>query len=168
MSNELFAYLAGILDGEGSIMIRKNTYRIRNPKYNDCKNPQYLPKISIKMNTDIVLKIFKEFFNGTLYKEKTIYQSKNGFKTNKFMYVYHVENKSAFILLERLLPFIRIKKEQTITVLNIKNLKQEYRNKREKNGKFQGQPYSKDLIEKLEHLWIKVKTLNGGEYLPSV
>lgn len=167
MSDIRLAYLAGILDGEGSIMVRKNTYRIRNPKYNDCKNPQYLPKIQIKMNDDRVLIIFKDLFGGTLYLDKKIYQSRNGFNTNKPMFVYHIENKSAFNLLDTLLQFLRIKREQALLVLSIRTLKDEYTHNRVSDGKFHGQPYSPELISKLEDVWLAVKRLNNSRYITS-
>lgn len=159
MSKIIDAYLAGIIDGEGSVMIRKSTYRMRNPKYKDCKNPQYSVRVGIKMATPVVLDLLKDKFGGHIHKEKRIYQSKNSFKSNKIMYCYNAEHKLAENILRTLLPYLHLKQEQAKLALQVIEIKKQYGRKRQSNGKFHGQPYSHNLINKLEKLYQENKEL---------
>lgn len=153
---EILAYLAGIIDGEGSLMIRRSTYRMRNPKYCDCKNPVFNPRIGLKNANEDVIKLMKNVFGGHYHKYKRLYPSpKWGIRQNKIMYSYGVEHRLAERICIALLPYLIIKKEQANKLIELQNLKRSPLCKR--RG---GQPYSKEIIEKFEQLYMVVKTLN--------
>jgi hypothetical protein len=109
------------------------------------------------------LELFRQTFGGTLYKSK-IYPSKSGFKTNSVLFVYSAEHKIAVTILTTLLPHMLVKVEQARLALEIVELKTKYK-KRESNGIFHAQPYSTELITKLEENWLKVKELNHSRYV---
>jgi len=164
MSDAIFGYLAGILDGEGSVMIRRSTYRMTNTKYGDCKNPSYVPRVQIKMTDQRPLKLFKETFGGSLTESK-MYHSISGYKSNyKTLFVYAAEHKVAVKILTALLPYMIVKAEQAKLALQIPELKKQHM-KRLSDGHFYGQPYSQELITKLSENWLKVKNLNGSRYV---
>ena len=151
--SKLISYLSGIIDGEGSIMIRKAYNR------KGCVNPTYSPRISLKMNNEIIPRLLKQIFGGNYYKCKQIYQSRSGFKYNSIMHCYNVEHKKAFSLVHKIMPYIIVKKEQAKLVLQLQNLKK-HTDREGRNGKSGGIPYSKEYINKLEYLWLQNKYLN--------
>ena len=151
-------YLAGIIDGEGCIYIKKSTYRLRNPKYNDCINPSYSIRLQVKMNDERVLQILKNKFGGTLYKEKRIYISKlsieHNIKTNRLMWVWQCGDRNATKALKKLLPFLIIKKEQAKNALKLSIIK-DWKNRKWRT-------YPKNIIDKMENLYLNGKRLNSG------
>lgn len=118
---ELFAYLAGIIDGEGYVGIKRSTWGMRNRT--DVKNPIYSERVGIKMSTKEPLDLFKANFGGSLCRDKKIYQSKTGFKTNKVMYVYLATDRIAVKILEATLPYLIIKKRQAKLTLKLRKSK---------------------------------------------
>ena len=164
MRNEtILAYLAGFIDGEGSLMIRKNNYRVINPKYGDCKNPQYSPRVGVKNTREEPLILLKETFGGYLQKDKKIYPSISGFKSNKPIYVYSAEHNIAYLVVETLLPYLIIKKKQAEVILELRETKKEAtKNRYKNNAEFHGKPYRQESILKFEQLYNEVKILNGS------
>lgn len=157
----IFAYLAGLMDGEGSFMIRKSFYRVRNKKYGDCKNPMYTPRVGVKNTNREVIELMKSIFGGHMSKEKRVYQSKNGHKRRKILYIYNAEHRIALNICEKLLPYLIIKKEQAKLLLELDKLKEKAKKDRDKSIKgFHGKPYKKEYIEKFEELYQRVKELN--------
>lgn len=157
-----YVYLAGILDGEGSVMIRKSTYRLRNKKYKDCVNPSYSPRIGIKNISKHPLMLMKKVFGGHLSKEKKIYQSKSGFLRNKLMWCYNAEHKIAYEICRILQPYLLIKHNQVKLVLELENIKKmAFKDRDKSNNKFYGKPYKEKYIKKFECLYLEVKKLNG-------
>jgi len=147
---EIYAYLAGILDGEGSLMIRKSTYRLRNPKFADCKNPSYNPRIGVKNTNEDVIKLFKQVFHGHYHKDKKLYPSKWGVHQNKIIYSYGAEHRLAVVICKTLMPYLIIKKKQAEKLLELNALKHLKRSN----------SYTLEMIEKFEKLYREVKHLN--------
>lgn len=164
MSNEIIlAYLAGFVDGEGSLMIRKNNYRITNPKYGDCKNPQYSPRVGVKNTCEEPLVLLKETFGGHLQLNKKIYPSVSGFKSNKPLYVYNAEHNIAYSIVKTLLPYLIVKKKQAETLLKLRDSKKDATKNRDKTDKgFHGKAYRQESISDFEELYQEVKRLNGS------
>jgi len=145
-------YLAGLIDGEGTIYIKKTTYRIRNQKYSDCVNPQYYPVIQVKLTIPTPLLYLKKKYGGTLYKEKRIYKGKNSFESRKIIWVYQATHKISIKILTDIYPFLIIKKENAQCLLELIKLK----------NKVKVRTYPKELIRKFEGLYLKIKELNRG------
>lgn len=137
-------YLAGILDGEGYVGItsRKRT-----------KGRNYVERVTIVLSERgsglKVLKCFKTFYGGKIYKKK-IYRYKNSFRTNSELWVYEISHQRARKMLIDLLPYLIIKKEQAKLAIKCGS------NKTTADKK--GVP--KKEIERRLKLYLKVKGLN--------
>lgn len=99
---EEFAYLAGLIDGEGSIRMQKTSYKNQNPKY--------MPMVSVvNTNREVVDKVSRFLGNSRVFECKgngQIKMNKICFKTQKSGL------KPLLKQLESLLPFLIIKKKQ--------------------------------------------------------
>ena len=94
-TNEELAYIAGIVDGEGSVGVHG-----RSP----ARPASYSIRIGVIMTSPIPPKLCYEVFGGTLEMEKRTT------KTGKFLYRWNVYCTKAASVLERLLPYLRVKK----------------------------------------------------------
>jgi hypothetical protein len=114
MDNIKIAYLAGLVDGEGYIGIKK-TKPYKN--LTGCVNPSYHERIQIRMVAEPAIKLFTEVFGGWYYKEKP--HCNNG----RPLYCYQSSDKKASEILSILLPYLLVKKESAITVLHLRESK---------------------------------------------
>ena len=155
------AYFAGLIDGEANVRIKRSDYRTRNPKYRDCKKPQFYPVIAIKMVTPEPLLMLKDRFGGTFYTEKRVQNSPKSFRSNKILHVWQVSNRQAIAVANAILPFSIVKKEHLLNLLALNDLKLNRGGKRESDGNFCGQPYTHELVCEMEKLAIRSKELNS-------
>lgn len=110
----VFAYLAGFLDGEGSIMAdRRKVYNKNKPN----RNGHQSPTISVKVcNTDPnPLYLFSKHFGGVVYKEPPVEKSNR----NKDIYTYKAAVNSSWVLLDKLLPYLITKRPQAEIALKL-------------------------------------------------
>lgn len=117
----IYAYLAGILDGEGYVGIKKSTWGMR---HNHCKNPTYSERVQVKMSVEEIPKLFQETFGGGIGRDGKVYQSATGFHNNSRMWVYRATDKVASRLLKTLLPYLIIKKPQAEYCLKLRKSKE--------------------------------------------
>lgn len=95
-------YIAGFLDGEGSVMIQKTG-----------SGGYYSLRVQIS-NTDIrPLEVIKLLFGGNIHKQ----ESKD--IRHKSPYMWYVNGDPAAEMLERLLPHLIIKKERALLGIQI-------------------------------------------------
>lgn len=95
-----FAYLAGILDGEGCFAIKKTK------PLQGRKNPWYSPCISVGMTSEPVIQLLKDTFGGSMRKER----ARKGYKP---IYRWAVTSKrKAIKVLKKVRPYLIEKKEQ--------------------------------------------------------
>ena len=97
------AYMAGILDGEGSIVIAKQK-RIRKARYN---KPYYRLHCAVSNTNEDVITLFWLTFGGSKSVRK-----QNGIRGKSPLYSWDAVCKVAFNCLEQLLPYLRIKQRQ--------------------------------------------------------
>lgn len=154
----LYAYLAGIVDGEGYVGIKKSTWGMKNRP--DVKSPTYHERVQIKMNNPVVLEMFKKEFGGSFYKDSKIYQRKGSYHTNKIMYCYQATDKIASIILKSLLPFLHIKKEQAICCLKLRKSKESKKAKL-RGGQNQKRTMNKNVLKDRENLYKKVLSIHS-------
>jgi len=97
--NRLY-YLAGFLDGEGCIQIKKsNRSRITN------KSPEYSVAVTIS-NTDITIpKMLRNIFGGSIFERKFKRKWKN-------CYDWKVSNKKAIYFCKIIKPYLIMKQKQ--------------------------------------------------------
>jgi hypothetical protein len=101
IDNEVLAYIGGILDGEGCILISKSN---RTRKEN--KNPVYSTRISVSMCDKEIPELFYKLFGGSLQKR---HRSKN--RKHKPTYEWILSTKKCIHFLEIIIPFLRIERK---------------------------------------------------------
>lgn len=135
-SVENLAYLAGIIDGEGSIGFEHLAPRAKRPK------SYYVCRLTvINTNKDIIDRL-KQTFKGTSDIRKPI-------KNRKVCYRWYVLGNDLEIAIKSLLPYLCIKRKQAELVL-------EYRQTVRANGWL----ITDEVAEARKQLWLKCKELN--------
>jgi hypothetical protein len=97
------AYLAGILDADGSFSIHCQFPRGARKARG---NPTLLPMIQIKQVQLEAIALLAEIFGGSIRQVRA--SSKNG----KSLFYWRVESQNAVVVTKALLPFMRLKKRQ--------------------------------------------------------
>ncbi len=124
LTNEEKAYIAGIIDGEGSIML----IRFHNNQYPS-------PSVSIASTTIELLQWIKLKTEIGVIKGKKVYD----LEKHKPSYSYIVKYNDAIKLLELIYPYLIIKSKKQRAYMIIT----EYKDLTPRNGR-----YSKDLLER--------------------
>ena len=109
------AYLAGCVDSDGCIGVKKSTYQIRVTK--EAKNPTYIERVSLKQVTDIVPNMLKSTFGGM------VRWCKPNSPNSRPMWLWQATNRQAVRCCEVLLPYLRIKRRQAECCLEIRETK---------------------------------------------
>jgi len=106
------AYLAGIIDGEGTIGIRRHK---KNERTGYIK---YMPYIQLVNTNYVLVKMFSDFMGGTkIFKH---IGSKNGFKGRKDCYVTKKSGTIAAIkIIKKLYPYLMVKKDLADLVIKL-------------------------------------------------
>lgn len=99
-------YIAGIIDGEGSIQLKVES---RNGVY------RLYPTVVVKMTNYKLVKTLHEEFGGSFSTIKS-----DGVR--KISYVWQLANTTNKLFLEKLLPYLIVKKEQANLVLDYYHL----------------------------------------------
>lgn len=115
--NEILAYLAGIVDGEGYIGIKKT----RAYKCQDRQTPGYHACIAVKMINEKAIHLLATNLGGWYYKEKRSPPQR------RQLFCYHVTDKRAEQTLRSLLPYLRVKRQNAKCVLQLRKLQTEGR-----------------------------------------
>lgn len=99
----LYSYFAGLFDGEGTI-------RINAAKVNGYIGKRYDPAISIGMSDEKIMNLFVKTFGGKLRIERVL--------GRKVMYRWGTSGRQIVpLFLEKLLPYLQVKKEQAELVI---------------------------------------------------
>ncbi len=154
---ELIAYLAGIIDGEAYIGIKKSTYGMR--KREDTKSPTYSERVQIRMGNEKILALFKKTFGGHLRVEPKVYQSKSGFKSHKIMTLYLATDKMASEIIKAVYPFLIEKKIQARCILELRKSK-ESKEAHWRGGRNQRRVMSPKVLNKRESLYQQIKSIH--------
>ena len=152
------AYIAGIVDGEGYVGIKKvkalNGGRV---------NPSYHERIQIRMVDEPAIKFIADTLGGNYYKEKA--HCNNG----RPLYCFQSNDASSVHIIKSLLPYLRIKNTVALTVLQLRKLKENPDKisvpirMRGRWGKIITRPtwrYSSEHIDNCDKLWRKCRELN--------
>jgi len=154
------AYIAGIVDGEGYIGIKKT----KAYKCQDRQTNGYHARIQIRMVDEPAIKFIAENLGGWYYAEKP--HSENG----RPLFCYQSSDKSAETILKILLPYLKVKKESAKTVLNLRKLQSKGKNYRTKitgyrtafgrKDKIPSFSFSDDYVQMCESHYLRCKELN--------
>ena len=106
------AYIAGLMDGEAYIGIKKS----KAYKCQGRHSPGYHARIQIRMVDEPAIKFVAENLGGWYYKEAP--HAAKG----RPLYCYSTSDKKAAEILRQLLPFLRVKYESAKTVLSFRTL----------------------------------------------
>jgi len=111
------AYLAGLVDGEGYIGIKKS------PAYKcqDRKTPGYHARIQVRMVDEPAIRFLADTLGGWYYKEKP-----NASK-GRPLFCYQASDKRAEAILRTLYPFLRVKRAVAKKVLSLRRLQKHCR-----------------------------------------
>lgn len=104
VKNTTIAYLAGLVDGEGYVGIKKSLSGVRSGRQ---VNPSYHERIQIRMVDEDAIKLFKEIFGGNYYKE-----TNHSKYSKRPLYCYQASDLIAYKTLKTLYPYLIIKKRQ--------------------------------------------------------
>jgi hypothetical protein len=116
------AYLAGLIDGEGCIRIKKaKAYRCQGRR-----TPSYTPAIHVRMVDEPAIAFLEETLGGWTYKEKP--HSRGG----RPLFCWQASGNVAAGVLRALRPYLRIKGEQADVALELVTLKTESQKHRTK------------------------------------
>jgi len=125
------AYLAGLVDGEGCIRIK----RTKAYKCQGRQTPGYHASISVRMVDEPSIAFLHETLGGWYYLEK--HRAKG-----RPMYCWQASDQKAATILRALLPYLRLKLDQAETVLALIDLKSESQKHRTKITGYRNFPNS--------------------------
>lgn len=104
------AYLAGLIDGEGYIGIKKTTRR-------DMTSPAYHERIQVRMVDEPAIAFLASTLGGNYYFEKA--HSHLG----RPLFCYQASDLKACEVLRAVLPWLRVKRANALAVLELRELK---------------------------------------------
>lgn len=157
------AYCAGLFDGESCIRIKKSkAYRCQGratPGYHAC--------VMIHMVEESAIKFVAELLGGWYYLEKAIAAQ------GRPLYKWSASNLKAEVILRKLLPFLRVKRQQAELVLQLRDLQKDgkrhrtkivgYRDFPNQHGTVRRVPnlaFSDEYVAECERLYLACKRLN--------
>lgn len=161
--NTDIAYLAGLVDGEAYIGIKKTTAYARQGR----KTAGYHARIQVRMVDEAAIRFMSETLGGWYYKEKP------RVARGRPLYCYQVSDLAAKNVLSTLLPFLRVKREAALCVLSLRELQSDSNKHRTKITGYRDFPnavgtvrrvanksFSDEYIARCESLYLQCKQLN--------
>ena len=147
-----FAYLAGLIDGEGSLTIAKHNA----PIYGN--QSAYSTQLTISLSDGRIIDWLYGTFGGKIYLKPQKSTFCKGYEYyNSEQYCWFMQSHDLTPLLKRTSPFLKLKKEQAQCIIRM-NSRLLIERKRENNGRFT--PVSKHEIEIRESIYQQIKRLN--------
>ena len=123
ITNEILAYTAGIMDGEGSICIAKSAPSVKN----GTKSPSHWLQVGIINTNRELIEWLEKTFGGHI-SDNSHSPSR---KRQRPCWAWRVTSIQAKIFLQSIYPYLKIKKKQAKLAIEF----QEKRNKISNNGK---------------------------------
>ncbi len=148
---EELSYLAGLFDGEGTICIQKDSRPLSKDNGRNW-NPIYNITFRVGMIDEKAIRGFKEFFKvGFIDCEKSYHKFRP-------MWRYSIRAKDdARMVIEMILPFLRVKKPQGELALRY------FVDCPSKRGVY----LSPKVLEKKEEYYLEMRKLNGVDNSPA-
>lgn len=139
---QIYAYLAGIIDGEGSIFI----CRINNKK---SGNQWYRLQVGCSMTEPQAIQVLREVF--TPDTKQFIYRGGRK-KGHKDVYQWLTTGKTAVKILKKLLPHLLVKNRQAKLAIEFQEWRQSLKNT--------GRPRNKKEVSIFRDYYNRMKALN--------
>lgn len=142
----VLAYLAGVIDSDGTIGVKKNT----------CEPPTYSERIHIRQVQREAIDLLSTTFGGNIGTEDP--HAKRG----KSLFRWGLTDRKACQCLWKLLPYLRIKKSQAMNCLDLRELKRTSKIVRTAYGRghMGSSRRSQELSDQMEACYQKAKELN--------
>lgn len=148
------AYIAGLIDGEGSILLTRHWIKNRKRYYYNVKvrlfntNIEALEWVQIKVG------------GGSLFPFPN-YRYSNRFNTQKQMYILDFSRRLAVELLRRVLPYLIVKRRQAEVILDYHEKTKHKMNFVKKGQPFYGShPLTEEELKLREEYYKKMRSLN--------
>ena len=165
--SQVFAYLAGVLDSDGSIIIAVDTWRVRTLN----RSPHYSENIGIGQCDPQAIQLFQEMFGGHIRVEE-----KRG-ENRRPMYHWGTTDRNAVVVVNELLPFLRIKRKQAELLLALRQIKERGREAntyleqepRIRQTRWGPRPYRRrflkpSVLKEYDGLVKRIRALNDSRY----
>ncbi len=123
----VLAYCAGVIDSDGTIGIRRNTYSMRVVR--DSTQPTYSEQICVKQVEPHAVDLLHSLFDG--YRGMTDPTAKRG----RPLHTWQVSDQKAATCLTALLPYLRIKRAQAENCLALRAVKEQSKRARVATGR---------------------------------
>ena len=155
------AYIAGILDGEGYIGIKKS------PPPKDGVSPRYSARIQVRMVDEDAVAFIAHTLGGNYYRENP--HADRG----RPLFCFQASDRKAENILRAVLPWLRVKRHNALVVLEFRDLKANGHKHRTKPVGQKTMPhwtgklltvtvhaYSDEFLAMCETLYLRCKALN--------
>ena len=139
------AYLAGIIDGEGYIGIKRTTRR-------DARSPIYHERIQVRMTDEAAIQFLAATLGGNYYREQP--HANDG----RPLYCWQASDALACRILERVMPYLIVKRDQAENVLRLRASKLDPRARR--RGSPAARVMDVDVLAERETLYLRARDLN--------
>lgn len=148
------AYLAGVIDSDGYIGVKRSTYAMR--VRGDAGFPMYSERICVKQVEPHATEMLHAFFGGTLGVTKA------SAAKGRSLHYWQVTDRNAFACAKSLLPFLRIKRGQTENLVELRKIKERSKKVRVAKGRGHvgGAPRPAEITEAMERLYLAGKAMN--------
>lgn len=156
------AYIAGVIDGEGYIGIKK----AGTPRA-DRRTPGYIAMVQVKMVDEPAIRFLAETLGGWYYLQKP------SARKGRPLYCWQVSHKAADTVLLAVLPYLRVKRQSAETVLQFRELQAQstqhrtkvvgYRDFTNQHGtvrRVANKAFSDEYVAQCDALWQRCKNLN--------
>ena len=152
----LFAYLAGAIDSDGCISVKRSTYAMR--VRGDAGAPVFSERVMLKHVTPEVPTLLQDTFGGSLRVDAP--STPNG----RNLYAWQVTDLRAVECLKAILPYLRVKRSQAENCLTLRRLKAKSMKARVAKGRGHAgaAPRPQALTDEMDALWLRAKAMNSG------
>lgn len=150
------AYLAGAMDSDGCISVKRSTYAMR--VRGDATTPVFSERVMFKQVTPEIPTLLKELFGGSLRVDNP--SSPGG----RRLYSWQATDLRAAECLRSLLPYLRVKRDQAENCLSLRKLKERSKKARVAKGRghIGGSVRPQAITEAMEMHFANAKAMNSG------
>lgn len=151
---EILAYCAGVIDSDGTIGVKRNTYQVR--VVGDSSQATFSERICVKQVEPAAVALLKETFGGTTYIAKP------SAAKGRSLFTWQVTDKKAVAALRALIPYLRIKRFQAENCLSLREIKERSRKQRTAFGRGHvgGAVRSVEITAEMEATYHTARSLN--------
>lgn len=149
------AYLAGAIDSDGTIGVKKSTYAMR--VVGDSKQAVYSERVALRQVTSEIVDILRETFGGS------VYMTKPSCAKGQPLYSWAVTDLAAFQCLRSLSPFLKVKQKQARNAMGLRPLKAKSSKLRVARGRGHvgGASRTPEISAAMEAIYLEAKRLNA-------